>query len=169
MKNFLLISIAFTFVLNSCSKKSVNSANQPKDIGIQVMDLLNVMGEITKPEFPKYFISAEELKDIASNKDLGIEKKQSRIMSTTTREAMKVRYNFMFKRLKRSGKRMGLNWEKAEFVDFNYEIKEQGGAKFCYGVLQFKYRSDIFSVSTTSIFDGEKYILSSVDQFGLAD
>ncbi|GAB5416099.1 MAG: hypothetical protein Crog4KO_13160 [Crocinitomicaceae bacterium] len=169
MKNYLLISMALIFVLNSCSEGSVNSAKQPNDIGVQVMDLLNVMGDITKPEFSEYFISAKELKEIAENKDLGIEEEQQRIMSTTTREAMKIRYNFMFKRLKRSGKRIGLNWEKAEFVDFNFEIKSQGGAKFCYGELQFKYRNEVFSVNTTSVFDGEKYILSSVDQLGKAN
>ena len=147
--------------LHSCGSKK--EAKTSKDIGPQVMQLLNEMGDITKPEFSKFFITSEELKELAESDVIDITEQQQIVMKTITKESMKDRYNFMFRRLKSKGRRVGVNWERAKFVSFKHETVDQGGIKICNGVLKFKYSNREFVVETSSVFDGDIYLLTSVE------
>lgn len=149
------------FLLTSCGGEK-NKAASPEKIGAQVIVLLEDMSEITQPEFSKYFISAKELKDLSEDKELVKDKQQRRILSTTTQEAMKVRYTFMYKRLKQTGIGLGINWSKVSLKRFKYNLEERRGSKFYNGILFFTNNKRNFSIETTSIYDGNDYILLSV-------
>ena len=71
---FMLLILGLGF--NSCSSK--HEARTPKEIGPQSMELLNKMGEITKPEFSEFFISYQEMRDIADNESLNVDEKQKK-------------------------------------------------------------------------------------------
>ena len=157
---FMLLILGLGF--NSCSSK--HEARTPKEIGPQSMELLNKMGEITKPEFSEFFISYQEMRDIADNESLNVDEKQKTIIKMTKKESLKVHYDIMFRRLKRTGGRIGVNWQKAKFVSFDFDIKDQGGLKFCHGHLEFKCMSRNYSVETTSVYDGDNYLLTSLDR-----
>jgi hypothetical protein len=155
------IALLLGAVLTSCGGEK-NKAPTPEEIGAQVLVLLEDMSEITRPEFTEYFISAKEIKGISKNKELVKDEDQRRILSTTTKESMKVRYTFMYKRLKQTGMNLGINWSKIFLKSFDYELEERRGSKFYNGVLVFAYKKRNFSIETSSIFDGNDYILVSV-------
>lgn len=160
MKKFLSLSI-ISLLLYSCGAD--DRASTPKEIGPHVMVVLKDMAEITRPEFSKYFISAKELKEISKNKEVIKSVERRRIIGSTTEEAMKVRYTFMYKRLKSSGRSLGVKWAKIEFKKFEFSTREGDEDYFCDGVLFFTSNSRTFSLQTTSIHDGSEYILVSVD------
>jgi len=163
MKHTTLFFFLLTAVtLGGC--KSKEKVSEPKDIGPQVMDILEEMNDLTRPEFPERFITYNALQEIANNKKLVTDEEQRRSLRSATKKDMKTRYNIMHRRLKLSGKQYGINWEKIKFCSFTHKIEKRGGAKFCYGKLTFKFRSSKFSVQTSSIFDGSHYALTSISE-----
>mmetsp|Transcript_24876 Transcript_24876/g.28757 ORF Transcript_24876/g.28757 Transcript_24876/m.28757 type:complete len:167 (+) Transcript_24876:519-1019(+) len=160
MKRTLFFFLLAALILVGC--KSKEKVSERKDIGPQVMDILEEMKDITRPEFAERFISWNTLQEIAGDKKLVTDEEQRRSMRRATKKEMKVRYNFMHMRLKSKGKRYGINWGDIKFVDFTHEIEKRGGAKFCYGLLTFKFRSSKYSVRTSSVYDGSDYVLASV-------
>lgn len=160
MKRTLFFFLLTAVTLAGC--KSKEKVSEPKDIGPQVMDILEDMNDLTRAEFAERFITWSTLQDIANDKKLVTDEEQRRSLRRTTKKEMKVRYNFMHMRLKSRAKRYGINWDKIKFVSFDHEIEERGGAKFCYGELTFKYRSKKFHVRTSSVYDGSDYVLASI-------
>lgn len=160
MKRTLFFFLLTAAVLVSC--KSKEKVATPDDIGLQVMGILEDMNNLSRAEFRDFFVSASTLHEIADDKKLVIDEEQRRSLSNTTRKEMKVRYNFMYRRLKSAGKRRGINWERIKFHSFSHKTEKLGGVKFCYGVLEFKYNGRHFSLETTSVYDGSDYLLVGI-------
>lgn len=160
MKRSLYFFLLIIIGLAGC--KSKEQVSTPEEIGLQVMEVLEKMTDITRPEFRQYFASANDLHSISKNKKLVKDEEQRRRLKKTTKRVLKVRYHFMHRRLKVLGKRHGINWNRVEFDSFTHKIEEFDGTKFCYGILKFKYKDRIFSVETTSIYDGTHYLLLGI-------
>lgn len=162
MKQTLFFFLLTAAVLSGCSSK--DKVSNPKDIGPQVMAILEEMNDVTHPEFAEYFISWNSLQEIAKNKKLVPDEGQRLSMRRTSKKELKMRYIFLHQRLKLAGKRLGINWKKIKFVSFNHKAEERGGAKFYVGEVKFKFRSTTFRVETVSIYDGSHYLLTNIGE-----
>ena len=113
MKRTILLSIVVlsSILMTSCGAK--DRVSNPEDIGEQVIDLLEEMDDLTLAEFEAYFITVEDLHELANNEDLVSVERQQKALLKTSEEYLKQRYKFMYDRLKKSGKKKKLKIGRA--------------------------------------------------------
>lgn len=156
-----LVPLAAIFVLSSCSSK--DRVSKPDEIGEQVVNLLDEMDDLTMSEFSDYFMSAGDMRKMGENKDLKLDPEVRKALKNTTKNQVKLRHTFMFNRLKRKGRRLGIGWADIKLSDFNYETENPDDSYVLRGALVFRDGKRKFKVRTTSVFDGKNYYLVGLE------
>lgn len=150
-----------------CSEKKIET---PEDIGNQVLDILHDLDELSESEYLTHFITADQLHSIARDTNLVKQQAGKIALLSVTQESMKTRNIGDFKMLKQVGKTLKIDWKNIRSLRFEFQTDRfNKGARFCFGTLTFEHKGKKYSVSTTSIFNGEEYLLTSISNLGRAE
>jgi hypothetical protein len=154
------ISSLLVFVFFGCQdKESVRSVHE---IGDQVIGVLREMDKLTQGEFSQCFASAHDIHTVANNNNLKLDSTTREQMKSVTKGKLKMQYRFMFRRLKRGGRNLGVKWADIEKVSFALEPNTSKGGAIYHGRLIFKSKAQQFELQTSSMYDGKKYVLLSI-------
>jgi len=160
MKIYIGLIVLLTLFISSCGSDS--SVSDPEDVGPQVMDLLEDLGDLSKEDFRDYFMTLEEVRELGENEDVIKDEDGRNRLTKMTKEDRDKELDRSFSRLIETGSELGIKWSEVEMDDFAYEVETKRGIKSCRGELTFKHGSDKFVVRTISIFDGSDYCLVEV-------
>lgn len=148
-----------TGLLTACGGTSVST---PEDIGPQVMDVLEGLGDMSKEDFKEHFMTLEEIRELGENEDLVMDEDGRNRLTKMEKSDRDEDLEKSFSRLIENGAELDIEWSEVEFEDFSYEVETDNGIKTCQGDLTFLDGKDKFRVSTISIYDGSGYNLVSL-------
>ena len=157
-----VLSILLIFILGACTDNT--TTKEPDQIGHVVFEMLKKLSTGSKQEFVQDFLSVEEMRKMAKDKELvkneGIRNK----ITSTLKEEWNVNIEKLYNSLKEDGAAYGIEWNDIKYLDYIYKIEQNDGLNTCEGKLYFKYNDKSYNVKTGSIFDGNEYKLVEIDQ-----
>lgn len=155
MKNTVFLIFYFISIyVNSCSMQKIK---EPDQIGRKVVYILKTIEENKRQDYTDNFLSIEVLRELAKNKYVVKNESLRNEMTSILKKDWEVGILKHFDNLIEKGKSSGIIWQKIEYLDFVYEVKEKQGIKVIKGELYFKYKDKTFKVDNCSIWDGCEY------------
>lgn len=161
IKNVIKIALIILIIaLASCSTKSIK---EPEQLGKQVFEILKNISNENKENYISNFISIEEIRELGKNEKLVKDESTRNEMTSMLKEKWISQIEKEYNKIKEKAGEVGLNWNKIEYLDFVYELKERGGMKMCEGALYFKFNEKSFKIEAFAVWDGNEYKLAVVE------
>ncbi len=166
MRKINLIVIALMAVvigLSSCTKR----VKDPDKIGLQVFEILKNFDSLGRMEYGKNFITFEEFHAIGSNKSLKIEEEVRNNISSLTKEDWKEKEDEVsenYREIFELGDDNDITWSNIEYMDFSYNLRNEP-LKTVEGLLIFWHRTEEYKIETTSVWNGNEYLLVDIELY----
>jgi len=157
VKKYFVFYLIVSLSLMSCSSKS--SVSEPKEIGAKTVEFLREMDGLILEDFSDYFMTVEEMHEMARNEHLDLDNELRQELKKTTESQLSLRQMFLFNRLKRRGRKLKINWKNIELSNFDFAKDDRNGGSFCSGNLIFSEGKRKFRIKTQSIYNGDAYYL----------
>lgn len=161
-KNVMRV-IMLIIAVNLISCDSTKKATEPEDIGMYAFELLKTLSQTTKSDYVNSFLTIEEIRELGKNEVVVTDPNTRNELTSMPKEEWVEDIEDDYNELKQDGGENGIKWAEIEYLDFVYEMDNEGGIKVCEGELFFKYKEDSYSVDLAAIFDGTEYKLVELD------
>ncbi|SES83469.1 hypothetical protein SAMN05444285_102221 [Draconibacterium orientale] len=161
-KNVMRV-IMLIIAVNLISCDSIKKATEPEDIGMYAFELLKTLSQTTKSDYVNSFLTIEEIRVLGKNEVVVTDSDTRNELTSMPKEEWVEDIEDDYNELKQDGGENGIKWAEIEYLDFVYEMDNEGGIKVCEGELFFKYKEDSYSVDLAAIFDGTEYKLVELD------
>jgi|SRR5690554_3669825 len=157
--NLKVLLIAILFAFSACS---TNSTREPEQIGKQVFEILKNISSNSKDNYISNFLSIEEIRELGKNEEVVKDADIRNEMTSMLKEEWISEIEKDYNSIKEKGGKSGINWNEIQYLDFVYELTEDG-MKVCEGELYFKFNDKSFKIEITSIFNGTEYRLIGIE------
>ncbi|MEM6685323.1 MAG: hypothetical protein AAF617_05950 [Bacteroidota bacterium] len=150
---FIVFTIFVGFI--SCTSKP----NPEALIGKHTFSLLQKMNDLSQEEFNSYFLSLNELRELA--KDTTIQETFRNAVTNVTQEVHSRRLQQSYTMIKESGKRFQIDWTAITFREYPYTIRDASGIAFQDGFVAFDHNEKKFVTKIVSItFKGQQRLFN---------
>ncbi|WP_298514794.1 hypothetical protein [uncultured Kordia sp.] len=147
MKKSIYITI-LTFI--SILYTSCTTQSKPEGFAVQqTFRLLQQMDSLSPNEFNSYFISLDELREIA--KDTSVSKTFRNAITNVSKEVHYKRLQQSYEMIKESGKRFEIDWKDITFREYPFVMRDEDGITFQDGFVAFDYKEKKFVTKIVSI------------------
>jgi hypothetical protein len=163
IKNNVMRVIMLIIAVNLISCDSIKKATEPEDIGMYAFELLKTLSQTSKSDYVNNFLTIEELRELAKNEEVVTDPYILNEFTSMLKQEWVEDIEDDYGDLKQDGGEYGIKWAEIEYLDFVYEMNNEGGIKFCEGELFFEFKEDLYSVELAAIFDGTEYKLVELD------
>lgn len=160
----LILVVLIAMVLVPTSSYS-NEKTSPKQIGIQVLNILKSFDATNKKGFDKNFPTIQELRKMGETDKLTSNIKARNDITSYPRDVWLDQLSDSFNDIKKVGSKNNINWKNIKFSDFLYKVIYEDGIKYIEGQLAIKHSGKEFKFETYSIWDGKKYILLQISDY----
>ncbi len=146
-KSIYIFALTFvSIVYTSCT----SSEPKPEELAVkQTFALLQQMDSISQSEFNSYFISLDELREIA--KDTSISKTFRNAVTNVSKDIHGKRLQQSYDMIKESGKRFKIDWKGITFREYPFIMRDEDGITLQDGFVAFDYKEKKFVTKIVSI------------------
>ncbi len=161
-KKFLKIMLFFLIPI--CSISIAKEVNKAIDMGKYTFGVIKRLNEETSEEYLKHFITPEDYRTLAENEKIDISLRNQ--MSSSTKDYLN---NFLYKsyhQVKKSGKKVNINWNKIKYKDYTYLIENHKGLDSYVGTLYITYKDKEYKIEVSSLLIDNSFKLVNISFFG---
>jgi hypothetical protein len=160
MKRFITLSIlavVATAFFSSCN----SGIKTPEEIGKKAFEILKNFEKSSKQDFVDNFMTIEEIHKLAEDEKEITDAEMKEEISSITQKGWNEQIEYQYEDLKEDIKYIKQNnkiiLKDIEFVNYEYEIENEGGLNVCEGTLYFKYNDTTYEMDIVAVYNGKSY------------
>ena len=142
--------------LGMISCKQEKRVIHPEKMAPKILSILKEIQVTGQEEYLTHFIHIDELRTYINN-DISIDQNIKNRITSITKDEYYTEIKENYYELKESAIDYGIVCKDIEYLDFIYEVEEEGGLQGVEGVLYFKYQENKYEVEITLIKIGNEY------------